>query len=237
MRAVRPLRSIVETIISRDLSPRARQLMAADFARARLAEGIDQNRQATGRLVPFVQVVDGRQGAALESVNPDSGRIIFKFDVAREQIFAFIAEQLVKHAPRLTGRFADSFKLFAGGREIAPGAALPKADEYVFLSPLPYARRLERGWSDQAPSPPGIFQAVAALAKQRYGDVAAINFSFRSFQEFGLADYVPRGRRSAVLRGERGRFAKGSAVRVDERADEARRERATRTPAIIVRLG
>ena len=208
----RPLRNIVETIVSRDLSPQARQKIAADFARARLAEGLEQNRQATGRVVPFTQAVDGRIGAALESVNPDNGRIIFLFDVSPDRIFAFIAEQLVMHAPRLTGRYADSFRLFAGGREIEPTAELPKADRYTFLNTQPYARRLERGWSDQAPSPPGIFQAVAALAKQRYSDVARIRFSFVSLSEFGLAPGARGGRR-------------------------APKNEDVRTPAIIVSLG
>ena len=212
MVSVRPLRSIVETLISRDLSPRARQQVAAEFARGRLAEGVEQNRRATGRFVPYEQIVDGRRGAALESVNPDNGRIIFMFDVGREQVFAFIAEQLVKHAPRLTGRVAASFILFAGGREIAPGAELPKADAYTFLSPEPYAGRLERGWSDQAPD--GVFQAVAALARQRYSDVASIRFTYRSLSEFGLAPAAGGGRDAP--KGERRQF---------------------RTPAIIVRLG
>ena len=208
----RPLRSIIDTLISRDLSPQARQKMAADFARGRLAEGLEQNRQATGRVVPFVQIVDGRQGATLESVNPDNGRIIFRFAVTQEQVFAFISEQLVMHAPRLTGRYADSFRFFAGGREIQAGTALPQADRYTFLNTQPYARRLERGWSDQAPSPPGIFQAVAALAKQRYRDVAAIKFSFVSLSEFGLAPGLRGGR-------------------------DAPKNEDVRTPAIIVSLG
>ena len=234
MPSVRPLRSIVDTVLSRDLSPQARQRYAANFARARLAEGIEQNRKATGREVPYEQIVDGRLGATLESVNPDRGRIIFRFDVASNELFVWIADTLVRHAPRLTGRYADSFRLFAGGREIDAGETLPKADEYVFLNVQPYARRIEGGWSSQAPD--GVFQAVAALAKLRYGDVAFVKFSYRAFDQFGIKPYVPRGRRSAITRGERGRFAKGSAVRIDDLADAAKAERAARTPAIIVSL-
>ena len=185
MPSSRPLRSIVETVLSRDLSPQARQRYAASFARARLAEGIEQNRRATGREVPYEQIVDGRLGAALESVNPEAGRIIFRFDVATNELFVWIADTLVRHAPRLTGRYADSFRLFAGGRQIDAGETLPKADEYAFLNVQPYAGRLERGWSAQAPD--GVFQAVAALAKVRYADVAQVRFAYRHFSEFGLA--------------------------------------------------
>ncbi|HVI28864.1 hypothetical protein [Hansschlegelia sp.] len=135
--------------------------------------------------MPYQQVVDGRQGAALESVDPDRGRILFLFHVASNELFVWIADMLVRHAPRLTGRYADSFRLFAGGRQIEVGEALPKADEYAFLNVQPYAGRLERGWSGQAPD--GVLQAVAALAKVRYADVAQVRFTYRHFSEFGLA--------------------------------------------------
>lgn len=231
----RPLRQIVEGLISRDLSPEAQQRAFAGFAREKLAEAIEINRQATGRAVPFEQVVDGVKGAALESVKPDGGRILFLFDVDANEMLTWISDQLVKHAPRLTGRYIDSFRLFAGGRELAPGAPLPQGDvEIVFLNVQPYARRIERGWSDQAPD--GVFQAVAALARAHFGNRAFIKFSFRAFGEFGIVPYVPKGRRSAIVRGERGRFAKGSAVRVDDLASAAAAERAARTPAIVVRL-
>lgn len=193
----RPLRQIVETIVSRDLSHEARQRAIATFARAQLAKGLDQNRQATGRTVPYDQIVDGRTGAPLETVNPDNGRIIFRFDVATNELFAWIADQLVLHAPRRRGRYAESFQLYAGGRMTGPRAALPRADEYVFVSTVPYAGKIERGLSPQAPD--GVFQAVAALAKVRFGDVAAIRFTYRPNAEFGLPAGGPRPRTPVIV--------------------------------------
>jgi hypothetical protein len=236
MASGRPVRKIVEAVVARDLSPEAKQRAIAGFARKQLAAAIEQNRQATGEIVPYEQFVDGRRGAALESVNPQNGRIVFRFDVESDRIFVEIADMLVRHAPRLTGRYADSFRFFAGGRELAVGEAPPRADEYVFVNVQPYARKIERGQSDQAPN--GVFQAVAALAKLMFGDVAAIRFSYRSFQEFGIAPYVPSQSGAAARarnRGPRGRFAATPrALPMTAIAAAAAKERQTRTPAIVV---
>lgn len=212
-------------MISRDIATAARQKMAADYARSLLAEGIAQNRQATGRDIPYTQTVDGRRGAPFESVNPDNGRILFMFDVVSNELFVWIADQIVKHAPRGTvthdhGRYADAFKLLAGGRELAIGEALPKADEYVFLNAMPYARKIERGLSDQAPQ--GVLQAVAKLARIRFRDVANITFEHRSYMGGPVHDWAKLRRPSKTGYSRRKRNA---ALAKD-----------IRQPAIIVRL-
>ena len=48
------------------------------------------------------------------------------------------------------------------------------ADEYVFINTVPYARKIERGSSSQAPD--GVYQAVAMLARDRFGNVARITY-------------------------------------------------------------
>jgi len=48
----------------------------------------------------------------------------------------------------------------------------------VFLNIQPYARKIERGQSSQAPD--GVYQAVATLAQRRFGNVAKITFSYRT---------------------------------------------------------
>ncbi|WP_020184834.1 hypothetical protein [Methylopila sp. 73B] len=221
----KPLRQIVETIVSNDLSPAARQRIIADFARRKLAEGVDQNRRATGREVPYTQAVDGRLGARLESVNADAGRILFMFDVAKNELFVWIAEQIVKHAPRgvIThdhGRYADAFKLLAGGREMQPGEPLPKADEFVFLNAMPYARKIERGLSKQAPD--GVLQAVALLAKTRFKDVANITFGYRSYMGGPVSDWA--------------KLRRPSKTGYSRRKRDAALAKDIRQPAIIVRL-
>ncbi|WP_038196811.1 hypothetical protein [Ancylobacter sp. FA202] len=220
----RPMRSIVETIVARDLAPETQKRAVADFARQRLAEGLQTNRQATGREPTYEQIVDGRPGATLESVNLP-GRIIFRFDGGLGRVFEWIGEALVQHSPHITGEYMKSHRFFAGGREIEPGAEVPRADEYVFLSEAPYARRLEKHYE-----PAGIYEAVAALARRQFGDIAAIKFSFRSLQEFGIQPYIPTGTGTVRLRGRKGRFV----ATPSERREARGQERATRVPAIVI---
>lgn len=220
----RPMRSIVETIVSRDLAPATQKRAVAEFARQRLADGLQTNRRVTGREPTYEQIVDGRSGVTLESVNLP-GRIIFRFDGGLARVFEWIGEALVRHSPYVTGEYQRSHRFFAGGREIEPGGDVPRADEYVFLPEAPYARRLERHYG-----PEGIYEAVALMARRQFGDIAAIKFSFRSLQEFGIQPYIPTGSGTVRLRGKRGRF-----VATPSELREARgRERATRVPAITI---
>lgn len=202
--ANRPMRSIVDAIVSRDLAPAAQKRAAAQFARERLAEAIRTNRQATGREPEYEQIVDGRTGAPLDSVGLP-GRIIFRFDGGLGRVFEWIGDMLVRNSPVLTGEYSRSHRFFAGGREIDPGGDVPPADEYTFLSVAPYARRLEKHHE-----PAGIYEAVATMARQRFGDIADVRFSFRSPAESGLPS-SPASRRAArdsrvpaiVISGER----------------------------------
>lgn len=184
------MRSIVDAIVARDLSPEAQKRAAAGFARERLAEAIRTNRQATGREPEFEQIVDGRTGAPLESVNLP-GRIIFRFDGGLARVFEWVGDMLVQHSPVVSGEYSRSHRFLAAGREIDPGGEVPNADEFVFISVTPYARRLEKHYE-----PAGIYEGVAAMARQRFGDIANIRFTFRSPAEFGLPS-SPASRRAA----------------------------------------
>lgn len=184
------MRAIVDAIVARDLSPAAQKRAAAGFARERLAEAIRTNRQATGREPEYERIVDGRTGAPLESVGLP-GRIIFRFDGGLEPVFSWIGDMLVQHSPVVSGEYQRSHKFYAGGREIDPGGEVPPADEYVFISVAPYARRLEKHYE-----PAGFYEAIAATARQRFGDIASIRFTFRSPAEFGLPS-SPASRRAA----------------------------------------
>ncbi len=149
----------------------------AGFAREQLKDAQRQNELILGRVPPHKMFVDGIEGASEERVRPD-GVIVYAFDLAVD-LFKFIADQLELHAPKLTGRFARSFTFYADGREIDVGAEIPQgASEYVFINAQPYARKIERGLSAQAPD--GVFEAVAALASARFGNLARIRFTFRT---------------------------------------------------------
>jgi hypothetical protein len=177
----------VELLISRTLSPEARQKIAAREARKILAEAQAANARVLGKTPPHKEYVDGRLGAPLESVNPDMGHITFDFSLIGEML-EWVGRMLVENSPiggppdsphdPHPGLYARSHILLADGVEVDVdnGKALPKAETYVFVNRVPYARRIERGWSDQTPE--GVYEVVADIAKRRFGNIANIRFTF-----------------------------------------------------------
>lgn len=207
----------IDLLLARHLSPQARQRAAAQYARKLLAEAQQTNQRALGAIPPHRTFVDGRAGAALESVNPDHGRIVFRFELSHEML-RWIGEQLVTHSPFLTGQYARSHVLLADGVEIDADGKIPQAETYLFVNSVPYARKIERGYSDDAPE--GVYEVVSALATRRFGNIANIRFTYRSL----LLPYIALGGRRG---GKTASPAKRSAHYI---------ERETRNPAISVRL-
>ncbi len=183
----------VQLLVDKALSPQARQKLAAESARKILAGAQEQNRQALGTSPPHKTFVDTRAEAPLESVNPDHGRIVFEFELHNEML-RWIGEQLVLHSPVLTGQYAHSHVLLADGVEVDADGKIPPATEYVFASTVPYARKIERGLSDQAED--GVYEVVADLARRRFGNLASIRFTYRSL-------LIPAGSSRADRQAER----------------------------------
>lgn len=200
---VEPIDRDVLLHLGADLSPAGRSRALAEFAGEQIEDAEQTNRTILGRLPRRRVFVDGREGAPLESVKAD-GVIVAEFEL-QEDVLVWIAEQLETHSPVRTGRFRKSNTLFADGVETIPGQRLPNASEFVFINLTPYARKIERGSSSQAPD--GVFQAVAALARGRFGNIAKITFAYRT----------------AIA----GRFVGGT---VGNRSE-------LRNPAVIVRFG
>lgn len=197
---IEPIDRDIAVIVAQDLSPEARSAALAAFAREELAKAQEINAAALGRVPPYETVVDGGRGRSPESVRPD-GVIVFEFTLIEEAL-RWIGEQLVENSPVLIGTYAKSHVLFADGEEVAPGAAIPAATEYVFVNMQPYARKIERGLSDQAPD--GVYQAVAALAQHRFGNVARVRFSFRSPPGGAIDRWAASTRLASSSRGRRG---------------------------------
>ncbi len=162
--------------LSQDTTPAARSAALADFARQNLSEALASNTAALGWTPTYDTFVDGRRGASEDQVRPE-GEIVYEFHLMNE-MFEWIGEMLVTHSPHRSGRYQDSFVFTADGTAVAPGAALPDAEEYAFTNVQPYARKIERGLSDQTPD--GVFQVVAAMAQGRFGNLAKIRFGFRA---------------------------------------------------------
>lgn len=167
----------VDVFLSDLKSPQARSARLAKVAQEGIAEIRKRNAAASGGADPEPTIfVDGMKGAALESVRP-GGVIIAEFNPVLS-VVEWIAEQLVLTSPALTGRYARSHLLFVDGVEHDPSTPMTIGEEYVFLNAVPYARKLDRGASDQAPD--GVYEAVAAVANKRFNNLARIRYTFRS---------------------------------------------------------
>lgn len=197
---VEPIDKDIAVIISETLSPAAQSAQIASGARAALKEGEEINRMVLGRIPPHKTFVDGSEGGSEDRVAPE-GVIVYEFQLLGD-IFNFIADQLKLRAPVGSGKdqhpglYKSSFTFFADFTEVDVGGTIPaNADEYIFLSTVPYSRKIEQGQSKQAPD--GVFQAVAALAQSRFGNQARVSFVYRS----------PMGR--SLLQGRAGNKSEG----------------------------
>jgi hypothetical protein len=148
----------------------------AAFAREEIEDAKQINRGILGREPPVQIFVDGQADAPLESVKVN-GVIVAEFELVTE-VLVWIAQQLEQHSPVKSGLYRRSHIVLADGVEIVASEDVLSAKEYVFINVVPYARKIERGSSSQAPD--GVYQAVAVLARQRFGKIARIVFSYRT---------------------------------------------------------
>lgn len=156
-------------------SPEARAKRLADVARDEIAVADAINRRAVGSDVPRKVFVDGREGAPLMSVKP--GGMVFAEWSFMGQTLIDIGAMLADASPVRSGRYAQSHLLIIDGVEQASGPPPETFDEAIFINSMPYARKIERGLSRQAPD--GVFQTVAAVSNRRFGNLARVKFTYR----------------------------------------------------------
>ncbi|MBI1621499.1 hypothetical protein [Aquamicrobium zhengzhouense] len=158
-------------------SPKAKSQRLAAFAKEKIAEADAINRNALGRDVDREVYVDGSAGRAIEQVSPDG--VVFAEWSMIGSVLEWIGEELLLASPILTGKYMRSHILFVDDVEHQPGTPLNEAaSEYAFVNKQPYARKIERGQSPQAPD--GVYEVIASLASRRFGNQARIRYSFRS---------------------------------------------------------
>jgi hypothetical protein len=203
---VEPISQDIALILGQELSPKARTAQIAAFAKERLSEAEAINTAALGHTPSHQTFVDGRHNAPVETVRPD-GTVVYVFDLI-EDTLAWIGDQLVRHSPVEHGVYARSHLLFADGQEVDPATPTPDAREFVFINSVPYARKVEKGLSPQAPD--GVYEAVAALASRRFGNIARIRFSYRSFPGGAVGDWAG----STKMRGKRDWLTRQPAITV-----------------------
>lgn len=189
----------------------ARRKMLADFARKALADGQAQNRAVLGRVPKHETYVDHRKSDDIDSVRVD-GEVRFEFDLLVD-VNRWISEQLRKRSP--FGRQDDvrvghpglyrRSHIMVMRDEIVPidTPIPPDVTDVFFANTVPYARKIERGLSRQAPV--GVYEVVAALASRRYSNLASIYFGYRSLRVGGIEQWAARTNMTARGRGPRSR--------------------------------
>lgn len=118
---------------------------------------------------PTRTIVDGRRDASEETVKAD-GQIVYLFDVvspgARQVLLA-----LKELAPEDTGKFKRGMTILVNGRE-APLETAPAGATITLVDREPYSRRIEQGWSLQAPD--GVFEVTAKTLRRRLPELTVV---------------------------------------------------------------
>lgn len=209
-----------DLILNEALGEKAQTAILREFAEKALSDAQATNRAALGYVPEHTLTYDGGRRANLDGIKPNSV-ISFEFQLLTD-IIEWIDEQLILHSPVRSERYARSHVWFADNVEMDPRKP-PPADGYVVLNAQPYARKIERGLSPQAPD--GVYEGVAALAKARFGNFVYVGFSYRSFPSGAIGDWARTESAAQLARDIRGGSAAGH------------EEWLTRQPAIFVDPG
>lgn len=202
----------------------ARQALVAT-AHAEERRVIREQRARSGGIAPtLTRIVDGKRGAAYESVK-ENGLIILQWKYLRE-IAAVAMSRLKARAPEVRGEYKRSLRLFVGDAEGSLTAAgLPAAAQRItIVATAPYSRRLEVG-KDKDGGPfvvqvaPHIVQETATLLARDYRGVANVRFVYEDIEG-------PAAQRARAARTR-------AAAKADRRAAR-KQEVAMRFPAIRV---
>lgn len=154
--------------------------MRADIARQVISEAAASNARVLGHEPPRREFVDGQEGVPFEAVKPD-GRIDAEFEMV-DEVVKWISTELVRASPigpGINGHYKDNHVIVVDNMVLEPGTEMPtKFGEIAIMNTQPYARKIERGLSSQAPD--GVYQVIASVASHRFGNILRIRFSYRN---------------------------------------------------------
>lgn len=129
----------------------------------------------------FRRFVDGRQGAAEETVKPH-GVILYQYprldEVARYALRVLF--DLSPVGPPEDGHYRDRHTVYVGGKPVASLKGF-SGPEIIVSNPLPYARKIEvGGMKMRVPGTDMVYQRAVRKVRARFGNVAAIHFLYQS---------------------------------------------------------
>jgi hypothetical protein len=153
-------------------------------------------------------------------------RLVFRY-LAMQDIVDFALATLRDRSPvgsgadKHPGLYRDSHIVFLNG-QLAPGndvSAFKPGDQINIANPVPYARKIEAG-RGQMSVPGHVYEETAQLVAGRYGNRAAIKFTFMPVRFGGVAAFAAFSRR--IRQGRR-------------LSEKARQDWLVRQPALEIR--
>lgn len=198
-----------------------------------------RNAELAGQIIPKALTVDGESVSRFRSVPLTSvARVDWQNDY---DIVSWIWQKLHDLSPVKTGRYRASHVLMCDGEIVdGPSPAIAAEDQWTFVSPVVYARKIEgtaaAGGGRRPPqspqAPEGVYAVVAALAAERFRNVS-IKFTYVQLFSAATSD----GNRSVSVWAAK-KF--GSVIHADG-STKSRHARnllrdATRNPAIVLRF-
>jgi hypothetical protein len=162
---------------------RRRRLVALSYEVIAKAEAI--NRAAIGHDVGYETIVDGRPGAPIDAVKP--GGVVAALFAVHAAAIDFTWETLARLSPLDQNPktidnivYRDNHLLLVNGEEREAPVSVEPDDVVTFVNLLPYARRIEQGYSKKQ-APDGVYEAAAAIVKARFGNIVDVRFGYGSF--------------------------------------------------------
>lgn len=198
------------------LTPAAQASAFQRLAARRIAQIDADNARAAGLVIPHRLIVDGAPTPDLSRVTAKSA-IVARWSVGVAAV-DYIRELLQGAGPFKDGDYREGARMYVDGVESRDPRDAQGAREVLFLSIVPYARKIERGLKGYAPG--HVYEAVADMARARYGNAARIKFTYA----------VPEGPAPELTR-----WAATSATAAAQRKRKGR-DNPMRQPAILVIL-
>lgn len=157
------VRALVDSRLS---GPQARAAVAT-FARARAAE----QSQLRGSQ-PIARYVDGRAGAAEESVRLDGGQIVYVWsNIAQAAQFALL--KAVELSPERSGAYKRGWFLVVDGTPwTGPLASIPPGSAVTLTNKEPYHRKIDTG-GQRTSVAPLITEQVRQAVKRKFPSLQA----------------------------------------------------------------
>lgn len=122
------------------------------------------------------QVVDGKPGAALESVRVP-GVILFRLGVL-EEVTAFALKTAFDLSPKRSGRYRLSWVAMMADGKVYEGGPLGPDEILFVVNPQPYARKIQTRGARIARVAPGIADRIANAVRAAFGEAIAAEIKF-----------------------------------------------------------